>query len=243
MTAKAHDLNNLINSASRKNERTAEGGRTDMRKQKSSKPEKFRPFLMIASGVFLAFLISAAALIYNTHSISLLNTSGWVTVDGIGSKDADFITRAVIAKIGLFANSKDKTLYFAARTGDGIDYKKLFANPSHWFLLSNEKHYRIKGNIRIPAAWWSITLYDANDFLVRNPENRYSYTNYNLITDADGNFTIDVAAQKPAEATNWLPAPLDGPFNLKLRIYEPSSQIHENITTYPLPRVMEVSAP
>jgi len=39
--------------------------RIDMSKQKTSKPEKFRPFLMIASGVFLAFLISAAALIYN----------------------------------------------------------------------------------------------------------------------------------------------------------------------------------
>lgn len=212
-------------------------------KEEKKKPQKFRPFSMGLLGVVLALLISSAVLVYHTKRITLFNPNGWITVEGIGSKDADFITRAVIAKIGLFANSKDKTLYFSARPDDEINYRNLFSGPRNWFTLSSKKHYRIEGTINIPASWWSITLYDDRDVLVENPDKRYSFTNYNTVADAAGNFTIDVAPQKPDGAVNWLPAPTDRPFNLKLRIYEPSKELYENIATYPLPKLKEVKGP
>ena len=197
---------------------------------------------MIPLGFVLACMIAAAFLFYYGTKIAILNSSGWMTVDGIGSEDADFITRAVVAKIGIFANSKDKAIYLSSHPDPGINYKKLFSGPKHWFTLSNAKHYRIKGNINIPATWWSITLYDNKDLLVKSSEKRYSFTNYNLVTDNDGNFTIDVASIKPVGATNWLPAPHDRPFNLKMRIYEPSEEVYESIATYPLPKLKEVIA-
>ncbi len=206
------------------------------------KPKKFRPFLMILAGGVLACLIAATFLFYHLTTIAIFNSSGWVTVDGIGSKDADFITRAVIAKIGIFANSKDRAIYLSSHLDQEFNYKKFFSGPKHWFVLSNTTHYRIKGNINIPATWWSITLYDDKEFLFNNPEKRYSFTNYNLVTDSDGNFTIDVASKRPVGSTNWLPAPYNRPFNLKMRIYEPSKEVYKDIATYPLPKLQEVIA-
>ena len=197
-------------------------------------------FLMVPAGVLIAVLLSLAVIFFYGTKITILNPSGWMTVDGIGSEDADFISRAIVAKIGLFANSKDKTIYLSAHPDSGISYKKLFSGPKHWFALSHKKHYRITGDIKIPSTWWSVTLYDDKDLLVKNLDKRYSYTNYNLITDKKGKFTIDVAAIRPLGATNWLTAPR-GNFNLKMRIYEPTKEVYKNIATYPLPKLIEVS--
>jgi|GEM_PF-1636808 len=203
------------------------------------KTEKFRPFLMALLGGILGLLIANTALFYHIHQMPVFNPNGWMTGKGIGSKEADLFTRAVISKIGIFANSKEQAIYLSACIDDSIDYKKLFPFKD-WLSLSADKHYRIEGNVKIPVSWWSITLYNNSDFLVENPEDRYSFTSFNLVTDANGNFAIDVASQKPADATNWLPAPHNGSFNLKLRIYEPFAEVYENIATYPLPRVKEV---
>lgn len=215
--------------------------RIGKRERDMKKTKKFRPYLMIPAGVLLAGMIAVVVIFFYGSKITILNLNGWMTVDGIGSKDADFISRAIVAKIGLFANSKDKTIYLSSHPNVEINYKKLFSGPKHWFALSNKKNYRILGNINIPASWWSITLYDGKNMLIKNQDKRYSYTNYNLLADNEGNFIIDVAPVKPAGATNWLPAPPDQSFHLKMRIYEPSKEVYENIATYPLPKLKEVT--
>ncbi|MCP4158584.1 MAG: DUF1214 domain-containing protein [Deltaproteobacteria bacterium] len=196
-----------------------------------------KSYLMVPVGVFLASFIAMVVLFFYGTQMTILNPNGWLTVDDIGSKETDFISRAVIAKIGLFANSKDKTIYLSSHPNKGIDFKKLLSGPKHWFTLNSKKHYQIIGNINIPSAWWSITLYNDKDLLVKNSVKTYSYTNYNLVTDPNGDFVIDVASVKPEVATNWLPSPTNTPFNLKMRIYEPSKEVYENIGTYPLPKL------
>ncbi len=161
----------------------------DVRKKK--KPKKFRPYLMGLLGIASGCLIAGSALFYHLHQFPILNPNGWMTGKGIGSKDADLFTRATISKIGIFANSKDQAIYLSAYLGTSIDYKKLFPIKD-WLSLSSEKHYQIEGNVNIPSAWWSITLYNNSDFLVKNAEERYSFTNFNLVTDENGQFRIDV---------------------------------------------------
>jgi hypothetical protein len=51
---------------------------------------------------------------------------------------------------------------------------------------------------------------------------------------------IDVAAERPPNATNWLPSPNAGNITLALRIYEPTPALYEHLATYPLPRIVEV---
>lgn len=196
--------------------------------------------IMVLSGVLLALLICLVGLVFVTKNIILLNKNGWLTVDSIGSSDADFFTRAVIAKIGLFANSKEKTLYFAALPDAKIDYQKLFAGPKYWFALDSRQHYQIVGNANLPAGWWNITAYNQDEFLVPNQEGQYSFLGQNLVVNESGDFVIDVASERPANAQNWLPIPKNAPFNLKLRVYEPAPQLYEQIASFPLPKLVSL---
>lgn len=198
--------------------------------------------IMVLSGVLLTLLICLAGLVFVTKNIILLNNNGWLTVDSIGSSDADFFTRAVIAKIGLFANSKEKTLYFAALPDARIDYQKLFSGPKHWFALDSHQHYQIVGNANLPASWWNITAYNQDEFLVPNEKGQYSFLGQNLIVNESGDFVIDVASERPANAQNWLPIPKNAPFNLKLRVYEPAPELYEQITSFPLPKLVSLGS-
>lgn len=156
------------------------------------------------------------------------NHDSWVTSEGIGSSDADPMLKALISVIGIFANSKEEAVYLKAYQDSPISN------------MNGERHYQIKGNVHIPAKWWSITLYNKDEFLFDNPDKRYSFTSFNLATDDSGNFTMDVAPVKPNGAKNWMPSPPSGDISLILRIYEPEETLYNNLSTTPLPIVSEV---
>jgi hypothetical protein len=73
-------------------------------------------------------------------------------------------------------------------------------------------------------AFWSLTMYDADELLVDNPLERHAVSTpmlRDLERDPDGGFTLYVQREPPGEhVANWLPAP-DGPFVLGLRLYWP----------------------
>ena len=185
--------------------------------------------LTVTAGIAVGFLLSTTpALRMRGLVSSITNSDCWVTVEGIGSKDADPVLRAFVARVGIFGNSKDKAVYFNGYVGSRIK------------RLKGGSHYQIAGQTNVPAAWWSITLYDADFFLFDNADHRYSFANFNLKTDDAGHFVIDVAAERPPNATNWLPSPNAGNITLALRIYEPTPALYEHLATYPLPRIVEV---
>jgi hypothetical protein len=206
-------------------------------------PQKLTPIsilTMMVVGILLAVFISVLTLISHTKNQSLINPNGWRTIAGIGSSDADFITRAVVAKIGLYANSKEKAIYMGGIINAELDYKKLLSGPKHWFSLDSNAHYQITGNVNLPASWWSVTLSNDQELLVDSETDQYSFSNFSLVTDDVGNYVIDIAKTKPDGTLNWLPTPQQGIFNIKLRIYQPSPELYNNIATYDLPKLSTV---
>ncbi|MFP4474986.1 MAG: DUF1214 domain-containing protein [Desulfatibacillaceae bacterium] len=200
----------------------------------------FRPLFAIIAGVAAAFILLAGIMLYKGATMPRFNPNGWVYVPNVGSSDADMFVRAIIARIGLFANSPDQAVYMQAVEDRSIDLLgTLNGRPIR--KLHPGGHYRIVGESDIDAWWWSVTLYNDEEYLFDNPLDRYSYAGFQLEREPDGGFVIDVAPERPKGATNWLPSPADRPFVLTLRIYWPNRALLENPGTYDLPRVVRMS--
>ncbi|MCY1187641.1 hypothetical protein D9M73_286440 [compost metagenome] len=82
-------------------------------------------------------------------------------------------------------------------------------------------------------------MYGSDMLFVENDFGRYSIGNMdNLKADADGSVTLLIQKERPADTSNWLPAP-DGPFNLTMRFYGPGTSVLDG--SYRLPAVQRVN--
>ena len=77
--------------------------------------------------------------------------------------------------------------------------------------------------VEIPPvdAFWSLTMYDDDAYLVANPINRYALGDRShLAFDADGGLTLYIQSDSPGKdkESNWLPAPQNAGFKLALRL-------------------------
>jgi hypothetical protein len=150
-------------------------------------------------------------------------TNGWsITPPDVASFGNDYLGRAVVAAIGLGANTVDKALY----PNTDRDSAGRPLNGRHVYQLRFKR-----GQLPPVRAFWSLTLYDARILLYANPLMRYSIGDRTtgLKRGADGGLTIIVSHNEPgpAERSNWLPAPA-GPFSLYLRLYEPQRSAQTN---------------
>lgn len=137
----------------------------------------------------------------------------------IGNFGNDYRTRAVIARVGLTANTPFEAIYW--------DY----VVDSQGQPLSGRKKYTMTFQAAPPyiqPGFWSLTLYDSrNNYTVPNPLNRYMLgSDTPLKKNPDGSFTLYIQASSPGKEkeTNWLPAP-QGPFYLIPRVYAPQAQM------------------
>lgn len=157
--------------------------------------------------------------------------NGWaIPVKNIGYYGVDYTSRAVIAMYALGANLPQDSVY-------GINYFGRDGNP-----LNGTNKYIVHFNkSQIPPvnAFWSITLYNSQGFLVENPINRYAISSHvgKLNYNADGSLDIFIQNISPgiAKESNWLPSPTD-PFNLTLRMYWPKQRVLNG--EYSAPAVM-----
>jgi hypothetical protein len=77
-------------------------------------------------------------------------------------------------------------------------------------------------------AFWSLTMYDKDAFLVPNSINLYALGDRsNLKFDSDGSLTLYIQSGSPGKdkESNWLPAPKDEDFKLALRLYAPKKEV------------------
>ncbi len=116
--------------------------------------------------------------------------------------------------LGLGANTRPEAIYptgLTDQTGRALDgrssYRMTFA----------------KGQEPPARAFWSLTVYDAQGYLVANPQRRYAIGDSHppLIRRPDGSIVVVMQRTEPSEAgVNWLPTPA-APFRLSVRLYWP----------------------
>ena len=130
----------------------------------------------------------------------------------------NYLKRAVGAKVNLYGNSKEESLY-------SLYLSDAKGKP----LDAGKEDYVLKfAATELPPveAFWSLTMYDGkSQGLVANPIHRYLISSAMLESmkrDSDGGVTLVIQHASPGkgEEANWLPAP-EGPFYLVMRLYWP----------------------
>lgn len=145
---------------------------------------------------------------------------GWYEPqDNIGRYGTDYHFRALIAVFGLGANTREEATYPIGLTdGRGVPY-----------VGGNDYRLTFPAGQAPPVRYfWSLTMYDADGYLVPNPGKRYSVgpSHPPFVTRPDGSVVIAVQHDRPADPmVNWLPAPASGQFRLNLRLYGPRARV------------------
>jgi len=145
--------------------------------------------------------------------------NGWqIAREGIGNYGTSYLQRANVALFGLGANVPDDAVYpMSFVNGEGKPY-----NGSNGYVLHFDK-----GRMPPVKAFWSIAMYDAEAYFVRNPIQRYSIGDRDKLEfNDDGSLDIHIQHESPGKnrESNWLPAPA-GDFNLVIRLYWPKAEV------------------
>jgi hypothetical protein len=141
---------------------------------------------------------------------------GWATPPAnLGSYGTDYATRAAVAMVGLGANLPLDAIYPNTR----VDQDGLPLDGSRRYRL----HFKA-GELPPVNAFWSVTAYNAQDFFIDNPLQRYALGDRDALAfNADGSLDLLLQASPPAgkQARNWLPLRAGEPFLLNARLYWP----------------------
>ena len=144
--------------------------------------------------------------------------NGWqMNTDTMGVYGDYYLKRAIVAMVGLGANQAVDAIYpLSLVDADGQPY-----HGANQYVMHFEKD-----GIPPIAAFWSMTLYDAEGFQVANELNRFAIGDRDALQfNADGSLDLYLQNTNPGpdKVSNWLPTPI-GPWNLCLRLYAPRPQ-------------------
>ncbi|MDX2171019.1 MAG: DUF1214 domain-containing protein [Deltaproteobacteria bacterium] len=175
--------------------------------------------LLVALGLGLG---SARWMLRHGIAEALVRNGAWQTSRETGSPDAGMYIRAQVAVAGLLALNPSEAMYYRAASDDA-------GHP-----LTGDCDFVVEG--RDPATrWWSLTAYAADNFLIPNSAERYSFSRTTVARETDGGFRIVVSARP--HAGNWLPVAPGEPFDLTLRLYNPEPALTADLAGTPLPRI------
>ncbi|WP_067689571.1 DUF1254 domain-containing protein [Nocardia jejuensis] len=143
------------------------------------------------------------------------NENGWEFSTGVGTYGTEYLTRASVAWQGLGANLAKDALY-----------------PTVFVTASDRvPRYRLRfpaGQLPPQDAFWSISAYGADNFLVPNEFGIYSIGHETpVVAGPDGSVDLVFQSDDPGSAVpraNWLPIPPSGGFSLSMRLYAPKDQ-------------------
>ena len=130
----------------------------------------------------------------------------------IGDFGTAYTYRAMVALVGLGANTVDVAIY----PKTGVDETGA--------ALTGEKTYVLHFETLPPTlegGFWSVTAYNEENFLIDNPIDRYCVNDRSdFALNEDGTLDIILSKEAPEDTSNWLPVS-DGEFHLFMRIYLP----------------------
>lgn len=167
--------------------------------------------------------------------------NGWfIPSPAIGNAKEDYYLRAIIARVGLTANTPEEAIYFMAPTDAQL--QNLVSSKKYTLTFKELPPF-------IAPGFWSLTLYDTNNnYTVTNPINRYALgSDDKLKTNADGSVTIYIQSDSPGKdkESNWLPSASGShSFYLILRSYAPGQKLIDSLSdpkVYSPPAVIPVA--
>lgn len=185
----------------------------------------------------LGFLIGIVAITvgggFATYQISTWKNASqqsigsWQTIGK--DKDVNSNDLLSIAQIAVFATyplTKKEVIYLNANTDSE-------GNP-----IDPKSDYVIEGK-KFDARYWSITAYDQDGFLIKNPINKYSYNfeDIKYATDSSS-YKINLSATQKPE--NWLPTTAAQKIALVIRLYQPSDELRESLNLETLPIIKKI---
>ena len=136
----------------------------------------------------------------------------------LGAYGTDYNTRAAVAMVGLGANLPQDALY----PNTSLDHEGK--------QLMGDQRYRLHFNANeLPPvkAFWSITAYGPDDFLIDNAIHRFAVGDRDKLQfNDDGSLDIWIQASEPTESSrraNWLPVKAGTAFALNARLYWPKA--------------------
>jgi hypothetical protein len=147
------------------------------------------------------------------HLARIVN--GWqMNTDSVGVYGDFYLKRAIVAMIGLGANPVDDAVYpLSMADADGAPL-----DGAHDYVLHFEA-----SELPPVAAFWSVTMYDAEGFQAANELNRFAVGDRDdLSFGTDGSLDLFLQHERPGpeQVPNWLPAPR-GPLGVTMRLYAP----------------------
>ena len=145
--------------------------------------------------------------------------NGWQIARDLGRYGTKYPYRAAWTFFGVGGNLVEDAVY--PLTLVDSDGQKLSGANKYVLRFA-------KGQIPPVDAFWSLTLYDKDSYLVDNALNRYALGDRSdCKLGDDGSLTIYMQSESPGKdkESNWLPTPKDGAFKLALRLYVPKAQV------------------
>jgi hypothetical protein len=173
---------------------------------------------VLAVPLSLTFLFAPWVQRFLPLSMRSVSLGCWNFNPKTGGTSADSFVRSCIALTGLLALNKSEAIYMMGT----ID--------SDGEALSCCNDYVITCPKAMPGAWWSITAYGGDHYLIPNEAGVYSFSHQSAKCNADGSVTIHWSSKKPKgdSVLNWLPAgdsTKDCKSQLILRLYKPHQDL------------------
>jgi hypothetical protein len=157
-------------------------------------------------------------------------TNGWKYTFAGGRAGYDLGLRAALARYVTGAQVSDQVIY----PNTSVDDKGEPLTGTQKYVL----HFDA-GKLPPVAVFWNMAMYASDMFFVDNDFGRYSIgsTTDGIKHNADGSLTVYIQKDKPADTSNWLPAPASN-FNLTMRFYGPQTRVLDG--SYRLPAVKRI---
>lgn len=199
----------------------------------------YKTALATLGGVIVVILV-ASILSFRLTMVWLQDSDGifdefyttqtqWRYSDEVGALDAAPVSRARVAIGGPLGLSSKEVIYFI--TTEDTDGERLVSGCD----------YQMSGR-DIDSRWWSVTLYDSTTSnYVPNIDNRSSWHSEALPFNRSNEWSLIISPdQKPSP---WLPSQTGAstPFDLVLRLYNPSAQTRADVPDIALPVIEKIS--